>query len=274
MLTSVPRSRSCDRRYYGVCEGIVHDVDDPQKLGRIKVSFPWFDGDTIVEWCRVMQFYAGGGYGAFFIPEVGDEVAVSFVHGDMRLPIILGGLYNGQDKPSTYRQGDDKNEKLIRTKGGHQILLNDTGGSKQIEVTTAGGHKLDLNDADEKVKLTTTGGHTVAVDDGGAVVTVQSTSGHKIELDDNGGTLTIETPSGQSVVLDGSKVTVKGGQVILEGNQVLVGGDAATQAAILGDMFLAIFNAHIHSSPFFGLPTSPPITPAPPAVLAQKAKVL
>jgi uncharacterized protein involved in type VI secretion and phage assembly len=254
--TSVPRSRSCDRRFYGVCEGLVHDVDDPEKLGRVRVSFPWFDGDTIVEWCRVMQFHAGGGYGAFFLPEVGDEVVIGFVHGDMRVPIVLGGLYNGQDKPSTHRDADRKNEKLIRTKGGHQILLNDSTDAKQVHVTTAGGHEIDLNDQNKQVLVATQGGH-------------------KVTLDDNAGTLSIETPSGQSVVLDGSTVKIKAAsEIVLDAAQVKVGSAMASQAAILGDLFLQLFNAHFHVSPFFGLPTSPPSVPLPPAVLAQKAKVI
>ena len=55
------------------------------------------------DWCRVVQPYAGNGYGAVFVPEKGDEVLVAFVHGDMRFPIVIGGLYNGKDKPPTAR---------------------------------------------------------------------------------------------------------------------------------------------------------------------------
>src|SRR5262249_13689265 len=100
----VPRAQTTDKRYYGVVEGIVVDVFDPDKEGKIKVRFPWFDDDMVTEYCRVCQLYAGNGYGALFVPEVGDEVLIGFIHGDMRLPIVLGGLYNGKDKPSSYRQ--------------------------------------------------------------------------------------------------------------------------------------------------------------------------
>jgi phage baseplate assembly protein V len=137
-MSAVPRSRSTDQRYYGVAEALVSDVNDPQKLGRVKLKFPWFDPDMETEWCRVRQFYAGNDYGAFFIPEVGDEVLVAFIHGDMRLPIILGGLYNGQDKPPSHR-ASDKDEKMIRTKGGHQIILDDTSGSEKISIVDTKG---------------------------------------------------------------------------------------------------------------------------------------
>lgn len=137
-MSLVPRSRSTDQRYYGVAEALVTELNDPQKLGRVKVKFPWFDPDMESEWCRVRQFYAGNAYGAFFIPEVGDEVLVAFIHGDMRLPIILGGLYNGQDKPPSYH-ANDKDEKMIRTKGGHRIIFDDTSGSEKISIVDANG---------------------------------------------------------------------------------------------------------------------------------------
>ncbi|WP_428268709.1 phage baseplate assembly protein V [Haliangium sp.] len=276
--STVPRSRSCDRRFYGVAEGIVHDVNDPEKEGRIKVSFPWFDGETISEWCRVMQFYAGNGYGSFFVPEVGDEVLVGFVHGDMRLPIIMGGLYNGSDKPSTHR-ADDKDQKLIRTKAGHQILLDDSKDAEKIELTTQGGHVLDLDDAAGKVALTTSGGHEVTVDDDGQCITVTSSSGHEITLDDGGGSITISTPSGQSIVMDdssiklsGSSVTIEASSITADSTDIKLGGMAAMEPVILGQLFMTLFNAHTHPSPLFGIPTGPPIVPMNPAMLAKTTK--
>jgi phage baseplate assembly protein V len=134
---SQPRSQTTDKRFYGLYEALVTAVNDAEeKQGRIKVKFPWFDEQMETEWCRVRQFYAGNGYGAFFVPEIGDEVLVAFIQGDMRFPIILGGLYNGQDKPPTYR-ADDKDEKLIRTKGGHQITFDDTSGKEKITIVDA-----------------------------------------------------------------------------------------------------------------------------------------
>ena len=75
---SQARSRSTDQRYYGVAEAIVTDVNDPEKEGRVKLRYPWFDDQTVSDWCRVRQLYAGNGYGTFFVPEVGDEVLVVF----------------------------------------------------------------------------------------------------------------------------------------------------------------------------------------------------
>ncbi len=141
MTRTVPRARSTDRRYFGVVEAIVVENDGDDE-GRVKVKFPWFDGGaTVTEWCRVSQLYAGGGYGAVFVPEKDDEVLVAFVHGDMRFPIVLGGLYNGVDKPPTARK-DGKDQKIIRTRAGHEVLLDD--GEKEIRITTAQGGTMTV----------------------------------------------------------------------------------------------------------------------------------
>jgi uncharacterized protein involved in type VI secretion and phage assembly len=146
---TVPRSRTTDRRYFGVVEALVVENEGDDE-GRIKVKFPWFDGgSTVTEWCRVSQLYAGGGYGSVFVPEKGDEVLVAFIHGDMRFPIVLGGLYNGVDKPPTART-DGRDQKIIRTKAGHEVLLDD--GAKEIQITTAEGGNVTVT-ATGEIKL-------------------------------------------------------------------------------------------------------------------------
>lgn len=149
MTRTVPRARSTDRRYYGVVEAIVVENDGDDE-GRVKVKFPWFDGGaTVTEWCRVSQLYAGGGYGSVFVPEKDDEVLVAFVHGDMRFPVVLGGMYNGVDKPPTART-DGRDQKMIRTKAGHEVLLDD--GKKEIRITTAEGGNVTVT-ATGEIKL-------------------------------------------------------------------------------------------------------------------------
>ena len=212
MTSTLPRSRSTDRRYYGVVEALVTNVtDDPEHECRVTLRFPFFDGATAEsDWCRVAQPYAGNGYGAVFVPEVGDEVLVAFVHGDMRFPIVLGGLYNGVDKPPTDRTAS-RDQKMIRTKHGHQVVLDDSPGQEAIRITTAGGHELILDDA----------GGTVAV----------TGNGVKITLDDSG------------------TVTVQGTTVTVEAGQINLGASAAALSPVLGELFMPIFNAHAHALP-------------------------
>jgi phage baseplate assembly protein V len=145
MTLPVARSRSTDQQYFGVYEGIVSDVNDPGKEGRIKIKMPWFDPLMETEWCRVRQFYAGNGYGAFFIPNVGDEVLIAFIQGDMRQPIILGGLYNGVDKPPS----EDPRERMICSRNGHKIRFIDStpssGDMGALIIEDAHGNRITLS---------------------------------------------------------------------------------------------------------------------------------
>ena len=244
----VPRAQTTDNRYLGVVEAVVVDVIDPDKEGKVKLQFPWFDEDMVTEYARVSTLYAGNGYGTFFVPEVGDEVLVAFVHGDMRMPVVLGGLYNGQDKPPSDRQ-KDKDQKMVRTKAGHELLFDDSQKERRIKVTTAGAHQLDLDDKDKKVVVKTSGGHQVELDDSGSKVTVKTSGGQSLVLDGGSGKVTV---TGATVVLDASSVQVGGATA-----SVKVGGAAAAMTPILAEMFLPLFNTHTHQ---LGLaPTTPPV---------------
>ena len=251
-MSNVSRTRSTDKRFYGVVEGLVTANADPDHEGKVRVKFPWFDNDMVSEWCRVLQPYAGPDYGIFFVPEVNDEVVVGFAHGDMRLPIILGGVYNGQDKPPTYRDSS-KDEKLIKTKGGHQILLNDSNGGQQIKITTNGGHTIDLDDQGNKVSVASSGGQSIA-------------------LDDQAGSITIKTSGGQSVTLDpGGGVTISATTVTIDATSISL-GQAATSSLILGEPFMTYFNLHTHNCTAPGTPSGPPVPPMTPALLSLISK--
>lgn len=243
-MSVASRTRTTDKRFYGVMSGIVTNVEDSDgKEGRVKVQFPWFDNQMETEWCRVRQFYAGNGYGSFFVPEVGDEVLLAFVHGDMRMPIILGGLYNGKDKPPTYRSSS-QDQKMIRTKGQHELLFDDTKNQQRVRIRTNGGHVADLSDADQKVTLQSSGGQTVVIDDSGQKITLQ-TGASTVELDASG-TITL---TGTSVVLSAPSVAL---------------GEGAAHPVVWGDVLYEWLLMHTHTSNIPGLPTSNPLPPPPP----------
>jgi uncharacterized protein involved in type VI secretion and phage assembly len=180
---SIPaKARTFDKRFYGVVSGIVVDNEDPDKEGRVKLRYRWFDEKMVSEWARVNQLYAGNGYGALFVPEKDDEVAISFLHGDMRQPIVLGGLYNGKDKPPSFRQlkkDPKKDEKIIKTKKGHTLVLDDTPSKEKVKSTTAGGHFFELVDDDQKDSSGST-----SEDDKKKRARLRTKAGHLIELID------------------------------------------------------------------------------------------
>jgi uncharacterized protein involved in type VI secretion and phage assembly len=216
------RLQSLQRKLFGVCTAIVESVDDPDHEGRVTLRFPWLDDSTVSDWCRVAQVYAGNGYGSLFVPEAKDEVLVAFVHGEMAEPIVLGGLYNGKDKPATYHDSKaNKDQKLIRTKAGHQLLFDDGAQSRQVEIKTTGGHVAGFDDQNKLVHLETSGGHKVVLDDGQHSIKVTSSVGASIEID-AAGKVTIKGTSEVSV--EAPKVSINGtGSVAISGGQISIG---------------------------------------------------
>jgi phage baseplate assembly protein V len=198
MLATSP-SKSNKRCYYGVVQAIVADIADPEKEGRVKVTFPWFDESTVSEWCRVSQMYAGSGYGTFWTPELKDEVLVAFIHGDMRHPIIVGGLYNGVDKPPTYR-AEDKDEKVLRTKAGHEIRFVDTNGEERITIVDKSEkHRIEINTKDNSITIQSEGGKiTLAADE----IIIKADSSLKIDAS------TIEGTASGEMTLKGSTINL------------------------------------------------------------------
>jgi len=121
-------------RISGVVVGMVTNNQDPEGLARVKVRFPWLSAEDESAWARMATPMAGNDRGLYFLPEVDDEVLVAFEHGDMRFPYVLGALWNGKDK-SPADNADGKNSlRVIRSRSGHLIRLNDEDGKEKIEI--------------------------------------------------------------------------------------------------------------------------------------------
>ncbi|MFF9479310.1 VgrG-related protein [Streptomyces sp. NPDC014733] len=85
-------------RLPSVANAIVTDVKDPLKQGRVKLRFPWLDDRYVSDWTRTVQL--GGVNGGSIVPlDVKDEVLVAFDRGALDHPYVIGGLYNGKDRP-------------------------------------------------------------------------------------------------------------------------------------------------------------------------------
>jgi uncharacterized protein involved in type VI secretion and phage assembly len=151
--TSAASQRS--DRIFGAVVGVVTSIDDPESQGRVKVSFPWLKDDAESRWARLVSFMAGADRGAVFRPEVDDEVLVVFEQGDTRFPYVLGGLWNGKDAMPSERGGDGGNDiRLIKSRSGHTIVLDDTSGSEKVTVTDKNGNTVELSSDGVLIKST------------------------------------------------------------------------------------------------------------------------
>lgn len=137
-------------RILGVVVGVVTNIKDPDNLGRVRVKFPWLSDEDESEWARVATLMGGKDRGTLFMPEVDDEVLVAFEQGDMRRPYIIGALWNGVDTPPKEFANDGKNNlRVIKTRSGHVIKLDDTDGSEKIEILDKTGKNAVVIDSKE-----------------------------------------------------------------------------------------------------------------------------
>jgi len=170
----------------GVQLAQVTSIDDPERLNRVKLRLAAVSGTSNQEgelWARVSTLFAGNDRGAFWMPDVDDEVVVAFVQGDSRMPIVLGGLWNGTSRaPETLQPGNYR--KVVRSRNGNRIVLDDTPGQEKVIIETPAGNRITLSDG------------------GGSAVTIEDRFGNTTTM--AGGGVTVRT---------GSKLTIEASQI-------------------------------------------------------------
>ncbi len=145
-------------KFFGVVVGIVTNNQDPDKMARVRVKFPWLSDDHESWWARIAAPMAGAGRGVYFVPEVNDEVLVAFEHGDVRSPYVVGGLWNGQDAPPANNDDGKNNIRLVHSRSGHLVRLDDTNGDEKIEIIDkTAGNKITIKSSDNSMTLECTG---------------------------------------------------------------------------------------------------------------------
>lgn len=197
-----------------VMTGIVTDIDDPDGIGRVTVRFPWLNPDLSSQWARVIGIGAGPDRGVYWLPEVNDEVLVAFEQGDIARPIVIGGLWNGEDATPVDKATSVSNGSVVQrtlvTRVGHKITLAEEN-EAFIQIETAGGHTLVLHDDDGKVEITTSGGAVLSLDDNGRKITIKGDGDLEIE----GGT-NVSIKAGANMEIEASgNLTIKGAMIQL-----------------------------------------------------------
>lgn len=161
---SMQESPASDPRIVGVVPALVTSVQDPDKQGRVKVKIPWLSDDYESGWCRTVHAGAGPQRGLVVLPEVNDEVLISFAHGDLGHPYVLGGVFNGKDVPKQPWSGQvdtGKGEVTTRawvSRTGMQILFVEKAGAESLEISTNNGaQKVLLEQTNQGIKIITNG---------------------------------------------------------------------------------------------------------------------
>lgn len=175
---------------------------DPEGLGRVLLSFPHLAPTNLI-WARVATLTAGLKRGAYFLPEINDEVLVAFERGDVNKPIVVGSLWS-QVAPPPANSRVPNLKKMIQTTSGMKIMFDDTPGANSLSLETQTGHEITLNN--------TTGAEQVVI---------KHLNGSTVELlADN--TLRISASGNMTLEATGDLALKANGNVNIEGASVAV----------------------------------------------------
>jgi uncharacterized protein involved in type VI secretion and phage assembly len=204
-------SDSTSSTFPGVVVGIVTDNKDPEKLGRVKMKIPIIDNEHPTDWARIATLMAGKERGSMFIPEVGDEVLVAFHMGDVREPIVIGVLWNKDDKmPSGF---DDKNNiRKFVSRQGHEIIFGDDSSDAKVTIKTKKGQTIEFADKADTV--------TIKEQSGNNIIELKGGSANEISIKSSSSKITLNAKG--DIVIDSPKsLKVKSTQVEIEASATM-----------------------------------------------------
>jgi len=214
---------------YGVVVGVVTNVKDPDELGRIKVKFPTISEQLESAWARLATPMAGAERGFQFFPEVDDEVLVAFEYNDINRPYVIGALWNGVDKPpkpasEVVGSSGKVDKRIIKSRSGHIITLDDTQSAEQILIVDKAGQKvlMDCSSGGEKIEITDKAGSKIVMDATAQSVSIESAKDisikatGKIEMDGQMG-VKVNTAGGNLELSSQMQASLKGMQIAVEG---------------------------------------------------------
>jgi uncharacterized protein involved in type VI secretion and phage assembly len=164
--------------WYGVFPALVSDIKDPDGQGRVKVTLPWSPdtgGGKYEAWARLATLMGGNNRGSWFIPDVNDEVLIAFEGGDPRRPYVVGALWNGNDSPPDSMDGAGNNyRKVMRSRNGVQLTMDDTDGQEKFIAETPGGQKITLKDGPGAIEIVDSNGNSIKLEASGITVTTSA----------------------------------------------------------------------------------------------------
>lgn len=209
-------------RWYGCYPGLVSDIKDPDQQGRVKVTLPW-SPDTgsgrYEAWARLATMMGGNNRGSWFVPDVNDEVLLVFEGGDTRRPYVVGALWNGSDAAPESMDGSGNNyRKVIRSRNGVKLTLDDDDGKEKFICETPGGQKITLKD-------------------GPGAIEIEDSNGNSIKLESSGVTVTASA----KVTINASQVTVSAGMVTVDAGMSKFSGVVQADTVICNSIVSASY---------------------------------
>lgn len=196
------------------------------EYGRVKIQFHWDrEGENDENsscWVRVSQLWAGKGWGAIYIPRIGQEVVVEFLEGDPDRPLITGRVYNAEYMPP-YTLPDDQTQSGIKSrssKGGgvdnfNEIRFEDKMGDELLFLQAEKDMEVEVkNDSRETIKRD----QTIKIT-GKQEIEIEKTHTMTVtgDITVNGDNITIEGKTSITLKVGGSSILIEAGGITIEG---------------------------------------------------------
>jgi len=210
-----------------VCESQpaeVIDNEDPEGLGRVKVRFFWQDKAASTPWIRVDQIHAGNEYGAYFVPEIGDQVMMGFQDSNPDRPYVLGSVYH---KESNQKANQEKgnNVKSIKTRSGNEIRFYDKSGEESISIINPQGKNSIVLTLKDEISI--------------------SLFSENIHLDAKKITITGE----ESVKINSKKISIEGSdEVLVKSNKIEASANSSLKASSASSMEIKGLTTKVEAS--------------------------
>jgi len=157
-------------QFNGLFTAVVIDNQDPENMGRVRVRIPQVG---VEPWARIATLMAGKDRGTWFIPDVSDEVLVAFEEGSAGQAYVIGGLWSKTSSPPE-KMDPSNNKKVLRSRNGVKITLDDQSGQENFIVETPGGQKITLKDGPGSIEITDSNGNSVMLETSGVSVTASA----------------------------------------------------------------------------------------------------
>ena len=208
---------------------VTNNNDSDGKSNRVKLKYPWLDDDIESHWARVISIGAGNGMGLHWLPEINDEVLVAFEHGNFNRPYVLGGVHSSKNKLlADVPAGKAMDVRVMRSKSGHKIIMDDQSGDENILIESKSGHTIRLDDKNKSIEIKSSGGKKIKIDDQGNSITIEgaqtvnikSTGAMNLEANQ-----AITVKANQGVNIEGTgPVNVKSSAIVeIKGSLVKIG---------------------------------------------------
>jgi uncharacterized protein involved in type VI secretion and phage assembly len=224
----------------GLFNATVKKMDeDPDSQYRVLVDVPLLDPKGEGIWARLTNFYSTNGAGAFFMPEVGDEVILGFINEDPRYPIILGSVYSSTNKkPFTGLNPNEKNSvKAIVSKSGISVQFDDE--NKVWTVATPNKNTIIISDKDKKITIQDENNNSIVMSNSG--IDLSSQKNINISANQN---VTIKGNQGVNIQSSGGDVSIKGLN-IKENADMQYSAQGGQMAQVSGGMQLTLKGAMV-----------------------------